>query len=488
MAPLHCQHDHSRVPPEPLPLKRLLNKRGIEVTARSDRCVRYLDEFTDQVLAYGGGAGNLIRKAIGEDPSCLYAHTCLAASSMFADKAQGFKTVELHLQEARNLLQTGTEREILFFTAVEAWRKGDMNTALDIHQTIADKYPRDVYSVKLCQVHYLMMGKKQELLDVVEKVVEANSDDHFVHGMHGFGLVECGRYEEAEAAGRLAVKMAPNGNDPWAHHCVAHVMEETGRHMEGIAWMESHAHHWLMCNSFMFTHNWWHTAIFYLDINDVQKAWDIYEHKIWSLAKKKYRDQVNATSLLWRLELRREHVGRDHWRTLARYVKPRVDLSQAPFTDAHYVYALARNGDLDVVNRIISRLAALPDDFGYYGRPKEVIIPLLKFLAFFAIGEHEKALRAVKPAVDCLLELGGSNAQQDVFLQTYIVTLKEAGLFRSAEELLHQTFLRRNSSTFFKQQRCELAQSPSRDAQHCEDGDQYDELPCCRVEPPSLPC
>lgn len=65
-------------------------------------------------------------------------------------------------------------------------------------------------------------------------------------------------------------------------------------------------------------------------------------------------------------------MGRAHWRELARYVKPRVDLSQAPFTDAHYVYALARNGDLDVVDRIISRLAAQPADFGYYSRPNKV--------------------------------------------------------------------------------------------------------------------
>ena len=142
-----CHHDQSGTVSEELPLKRLLNKRGIEVTTRSERCVRYLDEFTDQVLAYGGGSGSLIRKAIGEDPSCLYAHTCLAASSMFADKAQGFKTVELHLQEARNLLETGTEHEVLFFKAVQAWRKGDMNTSLDLHQIIAERYPRDIYSV-----------------------------------------------------------------------------------------------------------------------------------------------------------------------------------------------------------------------------------------------------------------------------------------------------------------------------------------------------
>ena len=64
-----------------------------------------------------------------------------------------------------------------------------------------------------------MMGKKRELLEVVEKVVEANTDDHFVHGMHGFGLVECCRFDEAEVAGRLAVKMAPNGNDPWVCVC-----------------------------------------------------------------------------------------------------------------------------------------------------------------------------------------------------------------------------------------------------------------------------
>lgn len=90
--------------------------------------------------------------------------------------------------------------------------------------------------------------------------------------------------------------------------------------------------------------------------------------------------------------------------------------------------------------------------------------------------------------MDRLLQLGGSNAQQDVFLQTYIVTLKETRRFRSAEELLNQTFLRRNSSTFFKQQLDQLARSPSRDEPEDSEAGPCDELPCCLVEPPSLPC
>jgi hypothetical protein len=90
-----------------------------------------------------------------------------------------------------------------------------------------------------------------------------------------------------------------NRNDPWAHHAVAHVMEMQGRLDEGIAWMESLCDTWENCNSMLFTHNWWHIALYYLEKEDIAKVLTLYDNYVWGRAEKdSAKDQVGAISFI----------------------------------------------------------------------------------------------------------------------------------------------------------------------------------------------
>ena len=75
--------------------------------------------------------------------------------------------------------------------------------------------------------------------------------------------------------GRKAVEM--NRHDPWAHHAVDHVFEK-GRLDEGIAWMESLSGVWE--RSTLYTHNWWHVVLYYLDKEDYRKVLELYNTRI----------------------------------------------------------------------------------------------------------------------------------------------------------------------------------------------------------------
>ncbi|NEQ29089.1 MAG: tetratricopeptide repeat protein, partial [Microcoleus sp. SIO2G3] len=145
--------------------------------------------------------------------------------------------------------------------------------------------------------------------------------------------------KEAEAIARQAV--AINRDDPWAHHAIAHVMETQRRTEEGIAWMEQHSDTWERCNSMLYTHNWWHLALFYLTKN-LQSVLPLYDQHVWGYANRSSpKDQVGAIALLLRLELRGVNVG-DRWSEISRYLFPRIHEHALPFQDLHYIYALAR--------------------------------------------------------------------------------------------------------------------------------------------------
>ena len=100
----------------------------------------------------------------------------------------------------------------------------------------------------------------------------------------------------------------------------------------------------------MYTHNWWHAALFRLDMDDAAASLALFDTRVWGVRKTYVQDQVNAVSLLSRLELRGVDVG-DRWTDVAAHVLPRIHDRQNAFLDLHYLYALARAGEIDAVDR-----------------------------------------------------------------------------------------------------------------------------------------
>jgi tetratricopeptide (TPR) repeat protein len=333
-----------------------------------------------------------------------------------------------YLEAAKKYEQKTTEREQLFIGAVEAWAVGAIDRSIAYTEELAAKYPRDLLAVQLGQYHYFYQGNKEALLAIAEKVLPANRENHYLYGTLAFGLEQCHRLDEAEAVGRMAVAM--NRNDPWAQHAVAHVMEMQGRLEEGIAWMESHSDTWENCNSMLYTHNWWHVALYYLEKEDIQKVLEIYDTHLWGRAwKESPKDQVGVISVLLRLELRRIDMGdslRDslasRWQEIAPYLAARIHEHSLPFQDLHYVYALARAGQVEQVTEMLESMQAYADAVHPFIKWtwSEIAVPTAQGLAAYARRDWERASVLLGSTVSRLQAIGGSHAQRDLFEQVYL--------------------------------------------------------------------
>jgi len=320
----------------------------------------------------------------------------------------------------RTALASANEREQLYVSAISAWATRAIDQAIAYHEEIAQKFPRDLSSVQRGQYHYFYLGNKQGLLQIAEKVLPANRENHYLHGMIAFGLEQCHRLEEAESAGRRATQM--NRHNPWAHHAVAHVMETQGRLDEGIAWMESLSDTWEECNSLMYTHNWWHIALYYLEKQEIQKVLALYDTQIWGRAwKQSSKDQIGAISLLLRLELRGVDVGL-RWEELADYLTPRIHEHALPFQDLHYVYALARASQAERVTEMLLSMQAYAKTVKPYIKKTwaEVALPAARGMTAHAKGDWVRAIAQLRPTLPRLYEVGGSHAQRDLFEQVYL--------------------------------------------------------------------
>jgi hypothetical protein len=420
----------------------LRDSQGLDVTTDSPETIAAINRYTDQALAYGKDA-LVILKAIEADPTCAIANAHAAALYLSHECAESRRKAAPYLQTAKKHKDKTTEREKLFISAVEAWATGAIDKLIAYAETITTKYPHDLLAVQLGQYHYFYQGDKEKLLQIAEKVLLANHENHYLYGMVAFGLEQCHRLGEAEAMGRRATQI--NRNDPWAHHAVAHVMETQGRIEEGIAWMESLSDTWDNCNSMLYTHNWWHIALYYLEQLDIQKVLELYDTHVWGHAwKESPKDQIGAIQVLLRLELRGLDVG-NRWENLVPYLRARIHEHALPFQDLHYIYALARADQNELVDEMLLSMQEYTKTAKPYIRRTwtEVVVPAAKGMVAHARGDWATASIELGSTLSCLYAIGGSHAQRDLFEQVYLDAWLRAEQNHQALHLLQKRFAAR---------------------------------------------
>lgn len=439
----------------------LKDAQGLEVTTDSPEAIAAINRFIDQILSYSNNP-DAIFNAIEADPTSVLANAYVATVHMLAETADGPAQAAPYLKTAYEHLNQANEREQLYLHGINAWVNGDIDQAIAYHEEIANQFPRDLLSLQVGQKHYLDLGNKPGLLQIAQKVLPANRENYYIYGMLAFGLEENQRYKEAEAAGRQATEI--NRNDPWAHHAIAHVLYSQGRLDEGIAWTESMCDVWE--DSGLYTHHWWHTALYYVDQEDFRKVLELYDTRLWSTDANKETslDLINAISLLMRLELAGVDVGdslphtnasgkqdsyaadvpsdpnASRWEEVVNAVSDRIHEHILAFYDLHYIYALARVGRDELVDQMLKSIQA----YAQTAKPclqkawSEVTVPATQGMVAYARGEWATAARLLGLVLPRLHEMGGSDAQRDLFEQIYLDCLIRAEEINQARQLLEK--------------------------------------------------
>ena len=238
----------------------------------------------------------------------------------------------------------------------------------------------------------------------------AAADVPYLHGMAAFGYEQCHLMREAEASARQAIAM--RRKEPWAHHALGHVMLTEGRLAEGLDFMQGVSDSWTGLNSFMVTHNWWHQALFAIEQQDHDAALHLYDTQVWGVAKDYSQDQVNAVSLLARLELAGVHVA-DRWQDVAGYLATRLDDQVLPFLDVQYLYGLAR-AQRPEADALLLNIEHQPGALW-----QMVAAPTARGLLAHARGDYARAAQELGRALPRMTEIGGSHAQRDLFTRIH---------------------------------------------------------------------
>lgn len=252
----------------------------------------------------------------------------------------------------------GNELEKRHVKAAVLWGRGKHHEAADEWDRILDDYPTDLIAVKFAHDAHFFNGNSIGKKVSIEKVIHKWTPDlplySYLHGMLAFGLEECGLYGDAEKEADRALYL--NRFDCWASHAKAHVLEMNGRHKEGKEFMYRTEDDWRQ-GWMLATHNYWHTALFHIEYAEYEPALEIFDREVVNRFNRtnSLLDMVDASSLLWRLELEGVDVGKERWRKIENLSKY-IDNHSIVFNDVHLGVALYRQEELETEKDLRSSL------------------------------------------------------------------------------------------------------------------------------------
>ncbi len=401
---------------------------GLVYTASTaDSAARFAD-LTSAYMGFRPETGAILQSLEAADPDMPMA-TCAKGyfTKLFGNQTTSAKAAEISAGLNDRLPGlAANDREKAHAAALTSWCAGDLDRTTQIWEDILLDHPGDGLALRLAHFTHFYSGDGRRMRDSLARVLPRWSKDHpdygFAQGMYAFGLEEAREYDKAESWGRAAVDRNPR--DAWSVHAVAHVLEMTERHEEGIAWVDGLEQDWSSVNNFRF-HLHWHKCLYHLERGEFDAVLALYDRQIVSdISSGFYLDICNCSSLLWRLEMFGVPVG-DRWQTLADVARNHVADTDLIFVSLHYLMALIAAGDRKASDEMIENLRAWSTLDQTQARIcADVGIAIAEGMQLARTGAYADAVSRIAKVRYGLSAVGGSAAQRDVFFMIMLDAAK----------------------------------------------------------------
>jgi len=427
----------------------LTDARGCPTSTSSSASLQQFEQALDLSLSYELDPLARIQKALEADPAFALGHCLRAGLAIMATDRGALPMLMESVEAIEAQGRRAHDRERAHAAAARTWIEGDFAGSIQRYGEILLDHPHDLLALQVAHVGDFFLGASSMLRDRVAQVLPMWDTSlpgyGYVLGMYAFGLEETALYSRGEDIGRRALDI--NRRDAWAVHAVTHVMEMQGRLRDGMDWLASRESDWSVNNGFSF-HNWWHCALFQLEAGNFTRVLELYDQRIRPTPSEVPLEMIDASALLWRLELRSANVG-DRWQKLAACWEPLAEHSYYAFNDAHAVMAFVSAGRTDLAQRTIAameRKAAGSDTNSMMTR--DVGLPLARAVAAFAAGRYAETIALLQPIRTIANRFGGSHAQRDLIHLTLVEAALRARQGRLARALIAERTQLKPSSPF----------------------------------------
>lgn len=414
------------------------DKLGLEFTAALAETVDAFNGAMDDYMVFNGEPVGSLLTAAEVDPDFAMGYCLTGCLRLFGGVGAANPRVSLELRAALARRSRVAPREQSHIDAFAAAAGGEMSKAGQMWDAILKDFPHDMMAAKCAHEAYYLIGESVNMRRSVEAILPAWSETvpyyGFLLGMGAFGLEEAGAYREAEVMGRRAVEIEPL--DCWAVHAVAHTLQMEGRCQEGIGWLDSTCADWDRAK-WLRGHLWWHLCLPLIDHRQYDRVLQIFDDHISDCDKDMVTRLNDCSSLLWRLELKGVEVG-SRWDKLVDLWVHHIDEHAFAFAEAHIAMTLASAGGEKKLSRFLESQHAYIEGFDHTNSDiiEQVGRPLSLGIVAFARGDYNVAVDHIRPVLDDVWRVGGSNAQREMFRMTLTAALNRAGRHEEARAVL----------------------------------------------------
>jgi tetratricopeptide (TPR) repeat protein len=401
--------------------------RGLAMSGADQAATDAFEAALAEFQCYVGNPVGTIEAALQAQPGFTMGHVLRGYLYGSSSEAPGMREADVSLQAARALPADARERQHI--AALEALAAGDFDTAVQRWEALLVEYPRDILALQIAHLIDFFRGDARNLRDRIARRLhvwtKADPGYHAALSMHAFGLEEMGEYDRAEERGRESVSINPR--DGWGYHAVAHVLEMRNQPEEGIRWLSSTSAKWAP-ESFFKVHNWWHLALYHLELDQTDEVLKLYDGPIRAEQSAVALDLIDASAMLWRLYLRGHDVG-DRWREVADTWGPTIEDGVYAFNDVHALMAYVGAGDEARIRQQLATLrrSAEAGDGSNRAMARDVGVPAGEAIVAFGQGRYRDVIERLQHLRPIANRFGGSHAQRDLLDLTLIEAAKRAG-------------------------------------------------------------
>jgi len=393
--------------------------RGCAVSGATPVALAAFERALALSQSWRSGAERDVAIALQEAPSFVMAHVLDAYLSLCSRDPARVRCARPALARAAYLPCNSRERRHV--AAISAVLRDDYERGKSLLGDLLREHPRDVLALQIAHAIDYCTGDVAHLAGRVTGVLPAWSDSlpgyHAVIAMHAFGIEECGDYEHAEELAHRAIELEPR--DARAHHVVAHVFEMTERTEAGIRWMQERTPNWAE-HTVVATHCWWHLALFHVAQGQIERALALYDRHLRADRPPVIADMIDATALLWRIELAGGDSGA-RWRELALAWAPHVQDGFCTFTDLHAMLAFVGARDFQLATALETELVWRQRERTRHAETTRLIgLPACRALIAFGRGDYLSAIELLAALPAIAHRIGGSHAQRDVLNLTLL--------------------------------------------------------------------
>jgi tetratricopeptide (TPR) repeat protein len=412
--------------------------RDVPVSTSSAQALEHYETALMQLHSYTGDPIATLQQALQADPEFALAHLFAALAMYTASEQRYLPAVRESVTKAAALEGRMNSRERGLLVAAQRLADGQWSDASRALDSVLREYPRDALAIQIAHLMDFFQGDALNLRTRISRVLpywSAQTPGYsYILGMHAFGLEECNQYADAERTGRRALELQPR--DGWAVHAVTHVMEMQGRIAEGIEWLQSREADWAPDSPFA-PHNWWHLALFRMDRGEFDVALNLFDQKVMPQSDM-VLVLIDATALLWRLQLEGVNVG-DRFERVADVWQAKLNEEAGfyAFNDVHALISFAATGrdkEIALLQRAMRKAAKAAGSNAMMTR--EVGLPLADAFTAFGAARYDHAAAAIEPVRDIANRFGGSHAQRDLLTLTMIEASIRGGDQRRARHYI----------------------------------------------------